>query len=171
MTSVQTICFQTIWASPIGELRIVAQRDRCVGLYFPEHSPQPRYWNSRQPIENVPAAIGGARILNAVVEQLGEYFQNRRTEFAIPCCFDGTPFQNEVWQYLCEIAPGETQTYRQVARGIGRPFAVRAVGAAIARNPISILVPCHRVVGSSGKLTGFAGGLARKKFLLELEQK
>lgn len=164
-----TTRFQTIWDSPIGDLRIVAQSDGCLGLYFLEHSPRPRYWNSRQRIENAQSAAGDARILTNIVEQLDEYFQCRRTRFRIPCRLEGTPFQNEVWRYLTKIAPGETQTYREVAIGIGRPLAIRAVGAAIARNPISLLVPCHRVVGTNGKLTGFAGGLDRKKFLLELE--
>ncbi|WP_146576279.1 methylated-DNA--[protein]-cysteine S-methyltransferase [Neorhodopirellula pilleata] len=167
----QTPHFQTAWVSPIGELRIVARRDGCLGLYFPDHSPQPRYWNSRDPLENTRSATGEAGILTTIVEQLDEYFQGQRTEFRIPYHFVGTPFQTQVWRYLTRIVPGETQTYREVAIGIGRPAAIRAVGAAVARNPISILVPCHRVVGSNGKLTGFAGGLARKTFLLDLEKR
>ncbi|MBP8257362.1 MAG: methylated-DNA--[protein]-cysteine S-methyltransferase, partial [Opitutaceae bacterium] len=87
-----------------------------------------------------------------------------------PCTAAGTPFQTKVWEALSAIPYGSTRTYAQIARQIGRPRAVRAVGAAIGRNPLSILVPCHRVIGSNGKLTGFAGGLPRKEVLLELER-
>ena len=101
--------------------------------------------------------------------QLGEYFEGQRTRFTVPLDFTGTAFQREVWQALLTIPFGETRSYRQIAEQIGRPSAVRAVGAANGRNPISIIAPCHRVIGTDGTLTGFAGGLGAKALLLALE--
>jgi len=101
--------------------------------------------------------------------QLEEYFAGRRTEFALTLDMSGTPFQRTVWNALLTIPFGETRSYAEIARQIGRPTAVRAVGAANGRNPVSIVTPCHRVVGSSGALTGFAGGLDVKARLLALE--
>ena len=102
-------------------------------------------------------------------QQLAEYFDGQRRHFELALDPQGTPFQQAVWQALLQIACGELSSYGEVARRVGRPAAVRAVGAAVGRNPLSIVVPCHRVVGSSGALTGYAGGLERKRALLALE--
>ena len=103
--------------------------------------------------------------------QLGEYFAGARTTFTVPLDPVGTPFQRAVWAALCDIPFGETRSYGEVARAVGRPTAFRAVGAANGRNPISIITPCHRVIGATGALTGFAGGLAAKRLLLDLERR
>jgi methylated-DNA-[protein]-cysteine S-methyltransferase len=105
-----------------------------------------------------------------VVQELEEYFKRERTVFTIPIAPVGTPFQQRVWTELRTIPYGETRSYRQLADAIGNRSAMRAVGAANGRNPISIIVPCHRVIGSNGTLVGYGGGLERKRFLLELEQ-
>jgi methylated-DNA-[protein]-cysteine S-methyltransferase len=107
--------------------------------------------------------------LRQTQRQLNEYFAGERRAFSLPLDFRGTDFQRRVWQALLTIPYGETRSYAHIARQIGRPTAVRAVGAANGRNPLSIVAPCHRVIGSSGQLTGFAGGLATKAQLLALE--
>jgi len=109
-------------------------------------------------------------ILIDTAGQLSEYFDSRRRRFSIPLDMRGTPFQKDVWNALLRIPFGDTRSYQQLANQLGNPLATRAVGAANGRNPISIIVPCHRVIGSSGTLTGFAGGLEVKARLLELER-
>lgn len=104
-------------------------------------------------------------------QQLEEYFAGKRQSFDLPLCPKGTEFQKKVWAALCEIPYGETRTYGEIAAAVGNPKAARAVGMANNRNPISVLVPCHRVIGSGGKLVGYGGGLDKKRFLLDLEQK
>jgi methylated-DNA-[protein]-cysteine S-methyltransferase len=104
-----------------------------------------------------------------VVAQLREYFAGERKTFELELAPKGTPFQLDVWKALCEIPHGETITYAELARRIGRPNAVRAVGAANGANPIPVIVPCHRVIGSNGTLTGYGGGIEHKQFLLALE--
>jgi len=104
-----------------------------------------------------------------IAEQLAEYFAGKRRTFTLRTQAAGTDFQRRIWHTLSTIPYGETWTYTQLAAAVGRPDAVRAAGAANGKNPISIVVPCHRVVGSNGSLTGYAGGLARKRFLLDLE--
>ncbi len=106
---------------------------------------------------------------NAAVEQLGEYFRGERREFTLPLAPSGTAFQKRVWSELCKIPYGSTISYRELAERIGQPTATRAVGAANGQNPISIVVPCHRVIGANGSLTGYGGGPPRKQALLELE--
>lgn len=110
-------------------------------------------------------------VLDAAQRQLEEYFCGRRRQFDLPLRMEGTPFQQEVWRALTEIPYGEVVTYGEIARRIGRPRACRAVGMANHNNPISIIVPCHRVIGASGALTGYGGGLNVKEMLLELESK
>ncbi len=109
-------------------------------------------------------------ILTQAVTQLGEYFSGQRNEFELPLAATGTAFQNKVWRALMTIPYGETWSYQDLADAIGSPKAVRAVGMANGKNPISVVVPCHRVIGKSGKLTGYAGGVERKQRLLALEQ-
>lgn len=106
-----------------------------------------------------------------VLTQLEEYFAGQRQKFNFMAGIVGTPFQSEVWRALYEIPYGETRTYQEIANEIGRPTAVRAVANAVADNPISIIIPCHRVVGSDGSLTGYAGGIEAKRRLLEMEQR
>lgn len=151
----------SILDSPVGELTVVARDGALVGLYMQEHSPAP----SR--------AGWGARVddaLPAASEQLRAYFAGQLRTFDLPLAPAGTEFQRRVWGLLRAIPYGETRTYGELAAQMGRPGASRAVGLANGRNPISIVVPCHRVIGSSGKLTGYAGGVERKAFLLALEQ-
>ena len=105
-----------------------------------------------------------------VTDQLSEYFSGTRTEFDIPLAPNGTPFQKLVWRELCRIPYGQTRTYGEIAAAIGNPGAARAVGMACNRNPIWIVIPCHRIVGTGGKLTGYAGGLDLTRRLLDLEQ-
>jgi methylated-DNA-[protein]-cysteine S-methyltransferase len=117
------------------------------------------------------ARDGTARVLDQAAEQLAEYFAGERTEFDVPLAAVGTPFQQRVWRMLEKIPFGETWSYGQLAARIGRPSASRAVGAANGKNPIGIIVPCHRVIGANGSLTGYAGGMPMKKWLLAHEQR
>ena len=110
-------------------------------------------------------------ILLHTQQQLRQYFAGERSDFDLPLAFEGTVFQQQVWQALLSIPYGETRSYGQIAAQIGRPKAVRAVGSANAKNPLSIVVPCHRVIGANGQLVGFAGGLDKKQFLLHLESR
>lgn len=148
--------------SPVGPLELVASEAGLAAILWKDDDPQ------RVPLTNV-VATDEDPILREVERQLEEYFAGQRTEFALPLDFSGTEFQQCVWRALLTIPYGETRTYAQIARQIGRPAAVRAVGAANGRNPISIIAPCHRVIGSSGELRGFAGGLETKAWLLGLE--
>jgi len=112
---------------------------------------------------------GTSPLLQAAVQQLDEYFAGQRTAFELPLRPEGTAFQRQAWQALCAIPYGETRSYAQQARAVGRPTATRAIGAANGRNPIAIIVPCHRVIGSDGSLTGYAGGEPVKRWLLAHE--
>jgi methylated-DNA-[protein]-cysteine S-methyltransferase len=118
---------------------------------------------------NIEAEDRGHPVLIEAERQLREYFAGRRTAFALKLDLVGTPFQRKVWNALLTIPFGETRSYGEIAKQIGSPVAVRAVGAANGRNPVAIVAPCHRVIGSTGKLTGFAGGLGAKACLLALE--
>lgn len=153
-------------ATPIGPLLLVGERDRAggvrlSGIYMEQHRHGPAV---------DPSWSEDSSAFGEVVRQLDEYFEGTRASFDLPLAPAGTPFQCRVWAELVHIAPGTTITYGELARRAGHPGAARAVGAAVGRNPISIVVPCHRVVGSDGTLTGYAGGVARKAFLLALER-
>lgn len=142
--------------SPLGAVQLFADGGELVGLYLPD--------------QGAPAAPEGTSpVLRAAAAQVGEYFAGVRTTFDLPLAPRGTAFQQLVWRSLLAIPFGETRSYGELARAIGRPSASRAVGAANGKNPISIIVPCHRVVGASGHLTGYAGGLAAKQWLLAHE--
>ena len=148
--------------SPVGELLIVADETTLRMISFRE---------GRYPGKVADGwRRGGAVVANAR-EQLGEYFAGRRRLFDLPLAPSGTAFQLRVWQALQDIPYGATCSYGEQARAMGQPRAVRAVGAANGRNPIPIVVPCHRVIGGDGRLTGYAGGLDIKKFLIELERR
>jgi methylated-DNA-[protein]-cysteine S-methyltransferase len=148
---------------PIGRMLVTASQQGLTGIYFAEQKYEPEILSawSRDP---------GLELLSAACRQLDEYFRGARTRFDLRLDPRGTPFQMRVWRALMGIPFGETTTYRAVAQELGSPAATRAVGAAVGRNPISIVVPCHRVVGSDGSLTGYAGGLDRKRALLALER-
>ena len=146
--------------SPVGELTLVGDDSALSGLYFAEHI--------RRPAEELfgprdQAAFGDA------ADQLAEYFSGERRSFDLTLQPKGNAFQRKVWAQLIEIPYGRRRTYGELAAALGAPGLARAVGAANGQNPLSIIVPCHRVVGSDGKLTGYAGGLQRKAYLLELE--
>ncbi len=149
--------------SPVGELKLVASDKGLVAVLWPNDSPR------RVRLEE---AVTDERhsILIETERQLQEYFNGKRKNFSIPLDMRGTRFQKDVWGVLLSIPFGDTRTYAQLATKLGNPRATRAVGAANGRNPVSIIVPCHRVIGSSGKLTGFAGGLTVKAQLLDLER-
>ena len=142
--------------TPIGRLRLVSNGNALTRVEF----------EGRHGHDGVETADP---VLEAAVRQLEEYFAGRRQRFELPLAAEGTPFQQEVWRALTGIPFGELRSYRDIADHIGNRKAVRAVGAANGRNPLPIVVPCHRVVGSDGRLTGFAGGLAVKERLLALE--
>ncbi len=147
--------------SPIGELRLVGDGTSLRGLYMEGHRPAPR-------VEGAVPDPGG--VFPLVADRLERYFDGEKRPFDdVPVAFVGTDFQRQVWAQLLAIPYGSTATYGELARRIGRPSASRAVGAATGRNPVSVIVPCHRVVGASGDLTGYAGGVERKRALLELE--
>jgi methylated-DNA-[protein]-cysteine S-methyltransferase len=150
----------TTISSPIGELLLLGNESTLTGLHFP-----PYRWTATLTAD-LPCDDGPFR---AVIEQLDEYFAAGRRAFDLPLALDGTPFQQRVWAALQEIPYGRTATYGEIASGMGHPSAARAVGMANNRNPIAIIVPCHRVVGSNGALVGYGGGLDRKRPLLELE--
>ncbi len=150
--------------SPLGRLRLIARGDVLVAVLWPDDRP------GRVPLAKVGVAMADRPVLDAAARQLDAYFAGRRQAFDLPMAFSGTPFQCAVWRALGRIPFGQTSSYRALAQAIGRDSAVRAVGAANGRNPLSIVVPCHRVIGTSGGLTGFAGGLAAKEWLLRHER-
>ena len=141
--------------SPIGMLTLVEEDGALKELRF---GAQPHAWQDDTPL------------LKQAAQELREYFDGQRSCFTIPLAPDGTDFQRKCWQALCRIPYGETRTYAQQANLIGRPKACRAVGMANHRNPLPIFIPCHRVIGKNGKLTGYAGGLKTKEILLTIER-
>jgi len=147
--------------SPIGPLLLTCDSEALTGLYMDVPS-RPR--DLHDWLEDASASP-----LPATVRQLGEYFSGKRREFDLPLRMQGTDFQQRVWRRLTEIRYGETCSYGELAKRIGSPSASRAVGLANGRNPISIVVPCHRVIGADGSLTGYGGGLERKRWLLAHE--
>ena len=148
--------------APFGALKLVGNDEGLAAILWENDSPR------RVRLADLTEDASDS-VLVETERQLAEYFQGKRKVFDVPLAFAGTPFQQTVWQALLTIPFGETRSYAQIAHQIGNPTAVRAVGAANGRNPISIIAPCHRVIGTSGALTGFAGGLEVKRFLLNLE--
>ena len=161
-----TSLIQTRFKSPLGTVIAAATDKGLAGVWFDGQ-------------RHLPSELTGAAVwrtddehpvLTRAVKQLEEYFAGTRTTFDLPLDLShGTSFQQSVWQALLAIAPGDTASYGEISARIGNPAAVRAVGAAVGRNPVSIIVPCHRVMGADGSLTGYAGGLDRKTALLTLE--
>jgi len=156
------LVFQEI-QTPVGRLKMVASDVGLKAILWENDNPR------RIPLEEMTEHRGN-HALEIAEHQLTEYFQGQRQRFDVPLDFAGTAFQKKVWQAFLKIPFGETRTYGEIAREIGNSGAVRAVGMACGRNPISIIAPCHRVVGSGGSLGGFAGGLDVKRYLLELER-
>lgn len=151
----------TVIDSPVGPLTLVGTDGTLTGLYLTEHRHRPAFDTFGEP---------SGTAFGDVAEQLGEYFAGARVTFDVALHLAGTPFQRTVWSALLEIPYGETVSYGELAALIGRPTAARAVGLANGRNPISIIVPCHRVIGSDGDLTGYGGGIDRKRHLLDFER-
>lgn len=152
----------TDYPSPMGKLLLAASERGLAGVYFEGHKHFSGSSGWQRDAKNA--------VLQQTVQQLDAYFARQRQQFDVPLDLSGgTAFQQEVWQALLALPFGSTASYARIARHIGRPAAARAVGAANGRNPISIIVPCHRVIASCGALTGYAGGLANKKTLLALE--
>lgn len=149
------------YQSPLGTLLLAASEQGLCGVYFEEH----KHFKGKQNWQPRPENPH----LRDAAQQLSDYFDGTRKTFELTLDMSGTPFQSAVWHRLSEIRFGETRTYTEHAKRCGNEHAVRAVGTAIGRNPISIIVPCHRVIATSGALTGYAGGLERKHFLLTHE--
>lgn len=150
--------------SPVGTLTLVASDVGLVAVLWPDEAPDRVRLAEASECDDHPVLIAAAA-------QLDEYFAGTRTAFDLPLAPRGTPFQRDVWLALAAIPFAETRSYAEIARAIGRPTATRAVGAANGRNPLSIVAPCHRVMGANGALTGFAGGLETKLFLLDHERR
>jgi methylated-DNA-[protein]-cysteine S-methyltransferase len=150
-------------STPVGRLVLVARGAALVGVWMEDQRHHPGELAYGEP------AAADDVVLTAAAAQLEEYFAGQRTEFDLPLAPDGTGFQRRVWAELLRIPSGETTTYGELARRLGHPNGSRAVGLANGRNPLGIVVPCHRVVGAGGDLTGYGGGLPRKRLLLDLE--
>ncbi|MDD2221552.1 MAG: methylated-DNA--[protein]-cysteine S-methyltransferase [Clostridia bacterium] len=147
------------WQSPLGQLGVVASEQAVYQINFACE------------VARGPVILGQVALHKEVEKQLNEYFAGRRCDFALPLRAEGTEFQRAVWQALQELSYGQTVSYGELAAQIGRPKACRAVGGALHTNPLAIVIPCHRVVGKDGSLTGFGGGLQVKRFLLDLERR
>ena len=156
-----TTLIRCTWISPLGPMTLAAHDTALTGIWFDGQRHQPALETKHAQTQP---------ILCEAIAQLEQYFGGTRKQFDLPLDFSGgTAFQQDVWRALLDIAPGTTVSYGTISQRVGRPAAVRAVGAAVGRNPLGIVVPCHRVVGSNGALTGYAGGLDRKIALLQLE--
>jgi methylated-DNA-[protein]-cysteine S-methyltransferase len=155
--------FYSIFNAPFGKLLLVANATHLIGIYFDDcdHVPSARNGWSLNPQHS---------ILRDASLQLQEYFDRERTTFSIPVHFAGTDFQNRVWKEIALIPYGKTITYSELAQKAGAPNAIRAAGSSTGRNALSIVIPCHRVVGKNGGFGGYAGGLKRKRYLLDLEE-
>lgn len=150
-------------ASPLGPMVLASDGDALTGAWFDGQRHQP-------PVGPESRRQGDLPILRRAAAELADYFAGERTAFDLPLAPAGTPFQRSVWAAIADVRYGETIAYRDLAARVGRPQGVRAAGAATGRNPLSIVIPCHRIVGADGALTGYAGGLVRKRSLLELER-
>lgn len=146
------------YSTPLGEIGIAEEGGCITNLFF-----------TKDYVDNYEYIIDETNIHKQAINQLIEYFAKNRRIFTLPLAPEGTNFQMRVWQALCEIPYGETQSYKEIAKIIGNPNGARAVGMANNKNPIPIVIPCHRVIGSNGKLVGYAGGLKIKEYLLNLE--
>jgi methylated-DNA-[protein]-cysteine S-methyltransferase len=151
-------------ATRLGIVRLAAQGDMLVGVWFADQAALPFWAHQATPCSRPPSVLAQA------TGQIDAYCDGQRTAFDLPIgLVSGTPFQRMVWEALRAIPYGSTTTYRHIAAAVGRPLAVRATGAAIGRNPLCLVIPCHRVIGANGQLTGYAGGVSRKRELLAHE--
>lgn len=150
----------TYYESPLGVVTLQANDEGLLGLWFETHTTKP---------EQLGVQDDSFPVFGLAIDQLSRYFSGEAIQFTVPIAVKGTPFQQSVWQALTTIPYGETWSYAQLADAIGNPKAVRAVGLANGKNPVSVIVPCHRVIGKNGKLTGYAGGVERKQRLLVIE--
>jgi methylated-DNA-[protein]-cysteine S-methyltransferase len=158
----KTVCFDFL-STPLGTMLLASDGDALAGAWFEGQRYAPARGHSWERRRNMPILVRAAA-------EITEYFAGTRTAFTVPLAPAGTAFQCDVWNAIATIPYGETAAYRDLAARIGRPSCIRAAGAATGRNPLSIIVPCHRVVGADGALTGYAGGLDRKRTLLALER-
>lgn len=149
------------WTSPLGKMHILHSSEGLREIMF-DDALAGTFLHEDQETSD---------LANEAIRQLKDYFEGKRKQFNLPLDFEGTPFQKKVWEVVCKIPYGQTITYYELSREVGRCDAIRAVAAAVGANPLLIVIPCHRVVGKSGKLTGYAGGIERKRRLLELESK
>ena len=162
MSSIHKNCTaQTTIGTPLGRLLLVRTAKGLAGAWFEGQKHHPGAFAAPEAPND--------KLLQRAGRELREFFAGKRERFDVPLDLQGTPFQRSVWQRLLRIAAGTTRSYGEIAKEVGAAKAVRAVGGAVGRNPVSVIVPCHRVVGSNGSLTGYAGGLDRKRKLLELE--
>jgi len=162
VTGKQTVTAEhTVLSTRLGDLTIVRDDDHLIGLYFPHH------WYRPDPVTFGRRSDQG---FEDAARQLAEYLAGTRTDFDLPTEARGNRFQRRVWELIVQIPYGHTTSYGDLARRLGGAATAQEVGAAVSRNPLCILIPCHRVIGSTGKLTGYAGGLKRKQGLLELER-
>ncbi|MER5945633.1 methylated-DNA--[protein]-cysteine S-methyltransferase [Streptomyces sp. NPDC001904] len=161
MSIVSTRKQHTVVDSPYGPLTLVAADGTLCGLYMTDQR--------HRPAEET-FGVRDERPFGAVIDQLNAYFQSELTTFDLPLALAGTPFQRSVWAELQRIPYGETRTYGELATALGKPNASRAVGLANGKNPVGVIVPCHRVIGANGDLTGYGGGLDRKRRLLDFER-
>jgi methylated-DNA-[protein]-cysteine S-methyltransferase len=152
--------YYTVLTSELGPITVQANSEGLLGIWFEQHTTCPDELGEHNP---------SYPLLQQAETELKEYFAGERQTFTLPLAAIGTEFQRKVWQALCEIPYGEAISYQELASRVGNPKAVRAVGTANGKNPLSIVVPCHRVVGKNGKLSGYAGGVERKLSLLNLE--
>lgn len=155
--------------SPVGTLTLIAEDGALVGVFMDAQAHRPADTRFGEPTEADPHGTPEQRLLAEAQQQLAEYFAGTRREFDLPLRAAGTAFQQRVWAGLREIPYGQTWSYGRLAEHVGQPGAARAVGLANGRNPLGIVVPCHRVIGASGALVGYGGGMDRKKALLALE--
>jgi methylated-DNA-[protein]-cysteine S-methyltransferase len=159
--------FYATMPSPVGELLLTAEEAGLTRVYFERHQYGDAVDDAWQPAKGQTGRA--AEVLAEAIRQLDAYFAGELTEFDLALAPTGTPFQQRVWTALRAITFGDTASYSEIARRISAPDAVRAVGSANGRNPLSIVVPCHRVIGANGDLTGFGGGIERKRWLLRHE--
>ena len=165
MSTATTTTRHTVIDSPIGPLTLVRDDDGLTGLYYPGH-----WTNPDQTAFGPRIDPGDDPGFDDAIAQLNEYFAGERQDFGLPLNPRGSERAQRLWRLLAEIPYGQTTTYGALAREIGDGISARAIGGFVGHNPLSIFIPCHRVVGSTGKLTGYAGGLERKRYLLELEK-
>ena len=164
MSSTNKAVFFDRVSTSLGTMVLASDGDALTGAWFDGQRHQP-------PVEASWQQRRGLALLRQAETELAEYFAAERTAFSLPLAPAGTPFQREIWRAIAAVAYGQTIAYRELAARIGRPACIRAAGAATGRNPLSIIVPCHRIVGADGALTGYAGGIERKRRLLALERR